>query len=812
MVIRISYTNLQPQRGEVCRAAEKDIRYHRVDFSSKLAHEARLAFVKNISRGEALVDLSLAALQICSEDDAISTLKLFFFVRNAFVVSNSPVLFPIQSYTKRMKGLSKSVANRLILQQDLTPQDSITIIEETFFNTLCFTSPSWGSSNLPERSIVDHPGVWEDQRYGYLHELLITKCGIPSLLTILYQHIFKLLLHEGTIDFAASFNYKTSSGVPKARLVPGLSRKSLIQSDGSVLNTCSMDCLFNVLYYLKRSFWPFAWDTNYHRHGGFKQGCENVLSGGTNAEIEAVSRSAQHRLSRGIWTTTGGGDVSRALSACERLVLLNGPKNHLDRRDLGLLYFYLGRFPEAEAELAAFERRENDIIDQDLEARRLTQQLLEQIQSEGQRLVKTSALSKMQLRLLFLLLAFTTSTLVTAKPDEFVSSYNETYADPCSCALLNFWDITPREDASTCCEALQDICFGHNSTLHCGHVYRFCLKRRAGYSAYILDQFVRQELKGKNCDAFNPRATHESERCGEGFCRIGYQCAEVNAEKCFSDGGLVCGDGYCNNGAECAEMSSQVCRRFKKENMNKKKLRGFDEPQCNNRVCEACKTITEYKCAFKKGMAEPCKTRGCARGRRCVKEKEEVCVVRQDAAAYINGETTHEPEKVRKRFRRFTAVIVPVASSIAALISVIAFISWATIRVRKARKEVGFPDDDSDEDSPTHDNSAIDKSAAKASRREEEAPLTPNSLKPASFARNAANLAHSVADILSPRLRLSVSGSPKHEDGYTPRSSSRTPPRGARLFTPKNYDSLEQSDPSSEDLVPQLQNNINQDE
>lgn len=51
-------------------------------------------------------------------------------------------------------------------------------------------------------------------------------------------------------------------------------------------------------------------------------------------------------------------------------------------------------------------------------------------------------------------------------------SHNETYTDPCSCALLNFWDITPREDATTCCEALKEICVGHNSTLHCGHVYR----------------------------------------------------------------------------------------------------------------------------------------------------------------------------------------------------------------------------------------------------------------------------------------------------------------------------------------------------
>lgn len=92
-----------------------------------------------------------------------------------------------------------------------------------------------------------------------------------------------------------------------------------------------MDCLFDVLYFLKRAFWPFSWDTNFARYGGFKEGCANLLFGGMTADIEAASRTAQHRLSRGIWTTTGGGDVHRALSACERLVLLNGTENHLDR-------------------------------------------------------------------------------------------------------------------------------------------------------------------------------------------------------------------------------------------------------------------------------------------------------------------------------------------------------------------------------------------------------------------------------------------------------------------------------------------------
>ena len=259
--------------------------------------------------------------------------------------------------------------------------------------------------------------------------------------------------------------------------------------------------------------------------------------------------------------------------------------------------------------------------------------------------------------------------------------------------------------------------------------------------------------------------------------------------------GLVCGDGYCNSGAECAEMSSQTCKRFKEEDLAKKKLKNYDEPTCTKGICEACQTMTEYKCAFKRGMREPCKEKGCARGRRCVDVEEEVCVVRPgklicipmrargiadghlsfpaDAAQYLNGAETHDPEKVKKKFRRFTAVVLPIVGCIVAAISVIAFVSWSTIRVRRARKELGF-EYESDNETPhgPGDNDMV----SKTDRHEKDVPLSPR-IKRSTFSQNAAHLASSVADILSPRLRLSVGQSPRYEDQHTPLSSSHTPQR-----------------------------------
>lgn len=364
--------------------------------------------------------------------------------------------------------------------------------------------------------------------------------------------------------------------------------------------------------------------------------------------------------------------------------------------------------------------------------------------------------------------------------------------DPCSCALLNFWDIKPREDATECCEALKELCFQSNSTLHCGHVYRFCLKRRAGFSAYILDEFVRTELRKMEdleCDAFNPLATHENELCGGGYCRIGYTCAKVRAPKCYSDGGIVCGDGYCNSGAECAEMSTQVCKRFREKNLEKKKLKNYGEPTCEDGRCEACKTVTEYKCAFKKGLTDPCTERGCARGRRCVDQIEEVCVVRPDAALYINGEATHDPEQVRKKFRRFTAVVLPVVGVLVACISLIAFISWATIRIKRARREVGF--EESDNESTPDEGKEVG---------EKDVPLSPQIKRPNIVHHAAASLAHSVADILSPRLRLSVGHSRDYDNEHTPRGPGRF-----LVPTHRRYSTLDGHDTASDaEMTPKV--------
>ena len=90
-------------------------------------------------------------------------------------------------------------------------------------------------------------------------------------------------------------------------------------------------------------------------NGGFTSAAKAFLQGGEDAELEAIARTARHRLERGIWTSPGAGDIRRALAACERLVLLR-PERPEYRRDLAVLLCHIGKLVEAKVELQEYDR------------------------------------------------------------------------------------------------------------------------------------------------------------------------------------------------------------------------------------------------------------------------------------------------------------------------------------------------------------------------------------------------------------------------------------------------------------------------
>jgi hypothetical protein len=116
-----------------------------------------------------------------------------------------------------------------------------------------------------------------------------------------------------------------------------------------------------------------------YTEAGIPELCRGAASeavhGPASSYIQVISRAARNRLQTGIWTSPGGGDIRRAVAACERLVLLTsscrssfsapteansvedvGCLEALERRDLGILYLHVGMLAEAKVEFLMFQK------------------------------------------------------------------------------------------------------------------------------------------------------------------------------------------------------------------------------------------------------------------------------------------------------------------------------------------------------------------------------------------------------------------------------------------------------------------------
>lgn len=244
------------------------------------------------------------------------------------------------------------------LQSHLTAgcsdQDVLDAIQDYLFHHQKFRAPLSGASNIPKHSSVEAPGVWENPGLAYLNTVLIQRVGIPAVLAIILGDVLRRLsVSSERINFYAKVNCGPMTEIPSAEIIHGMSPVQLHGiHQGRVLNACSFAAIREELGYLKRAYWPFPWDGE---TGGFGAACRQFLEGADSAELEAINRTAFHRLERGIWTSPGAGDIRRSLAACERMVVLNTEldpiKEGEDRRDLAILYCHVGRLEEAVTEL-----------------------------------------------------------------------------------------------------------------------------------------------------------------------------------------------------------------------------------------------------------------------------------------------------------------------------------------------------------------------------------------------------------------------------------------------------------------------------
>nr|GEZ52551.1 hypothetical protein [Tanacetum cinerariifolium] len=74
----------------------------------------------------------------------------------------------------------------------------------------------------------------------------------------------------------------------------------------------------------------------------------------------ASAKAARHRLERGVWTSVRFGDIRRALSACERLIILEADSTEL--RDYGVLLYHCGFYKESLQYLKLYQDTEKSTI------------------------------------------------------------------------------------------------------------------------------------------------------------------------------------------------------------------------------------------------------------------------------------------------------------------------------------------------------------------------------------------------------------------------------------------------------------------
>ncbi|KAG6406202.1 hypothetical protein SASPL_133801 [Salvia splendens] len=332
--------------------------YASVEQAARVGFCSQIKRFSDLERGTSItinrgVDLARAALQIAAEDDAL--------------ISHSSVPLPVDDFIDRLDNLSMGYCSQYSSSFRSTPEKFLDCLERYLYLNKGFRRTS-------TRNHVEHRAL-------YLNSVLTHRSGSVSMLSLIYSEILKMLRIWGVLNFDVEIFFpRDSHSSPRGYLKQKskesdqshiLTSQSLLVetfSDGCVCFTfvsCSqyqvpaililhfdpeMSCshFMQILNDLKNAFWPFQLN---HARSPFLRAAEaaHCVTGSNNAKESASqlasSKAARHRLQRGVWTSVHFGDMRRALSACERLILLkHDPK---DLRDYAVLLYHCEYYEEA---------------------------------------------------------------------------------------------------------------------------------------------------------------------------------------------------------------------------------------------------------------------------------------------------------------------------------------------------------------------------------------------------------------------------------------------------------------------------------
>ncbi|GAA0165823.1 hypothetical protein LIER_21127 [Lithospermum erythrorhizon] len=272
------------------------------------------------------VDLGRAALYIAAEDDSL--------------VTHSSVALPVEDFVKRLHYLSMDYCSLYSSSFSNSPESFLKCLERYLYIDKGFRRTSTGN-------ILEHRAL-------YLNSVLTHRSGSASLLCLIYSEILKMLRLLGLMEFDVElFLPHDHHSPPHAYL-----KQNQKEANNSPIMTPE-SLLVEMLRDLKNAFWPFQGD-----HGrspflraaqaaNYSDNCRNTEESGWEL---ASAKAAQHRLQRGVWTSVLFGDMRRALSACERLILLDTDPKAL--RDYSILLYHCGFYKDSLDYLKAYQEAE----------------------------------------------------------------------------------------------------------------------------------------------------------------------------------------------------------------------------------------------------------------------------------------------------------------------------------------------------------------------------------------------------------------------------------------------------------------------
>ncbi|KAG6787733.1 hypothetical protein POTOM_003777 [Populus tomentosa] len=280
------------------------------------AREARQNFMSQIKRLSSIereisisinrrVDLAKTALYIAAEDDSL--------------ISHSSVALPVDAFIERLDDLSMGFC----------------------------TNNSSALKSSPEM-LLDSL-----EKFLYVKKVLTHRSGSAVMLALIYSEILKTLRLWSLLDFDCEIFFPHDNhGLPR-----GYHKQKSKESDHQHILT-SLTLLEKILRNLKEAFWPFQHD---HTKSLFLRAAHaadyvdiSKTFEGSGAQL-ASAKAAQHRLDRGVWTSVHFGDMRRALSACERLILLESDPKEL--RDYSVLLYHCGFYEQSLQYLKLYQEK-----------------------------------------------------------------------------------------------------------------------------------------------------------------------------------------------------------------------------------------------------------------------------------------------------------------------------------------------------------------------------------------------------------------------------------------------------------------------